>query len=177
MENDQVPPVQSVPQSVVPPEQMQQPPQTSLSKKVIIIGGIILIVVIVLLSVAFYVLRTKGSDQVNSVTPTPVNAPTITLVPTVIPSITMTLEKGKSQIIPDTDIKIEYIGANIPNPNCADCSSTTNVTLQKDSISKTLNFLCGGIAGKCLDKLSEFGYEITLTSGTETVATVSIKKL
>lgn len=178
MENDQMPPAQPVSQPVASPDLMQQPPQASSSKKMIVIGGIVIVVAVLLLGVAFFILRTNSSSQVSSATPTPsTNVPTITLVPTVAPSITMTLEKGKSQTIPQTDIKIEYIGSNIPNPNCADCSSTTNVTLQKDSVTKTLNFLCGGIAGKCLDKLSEFGYEVTLINGTETTVTVSIKKL
>ena len=177
MENDQVPPVQSVSQPVVSPELMQPQQTSSSNKKIIIIGGIVIVVVMLLLAVAFLITRKNSSPQTSSITPTSVNAPTITLVPTAVPTITMTLEKAKSQVIPGTDIKIEYIGANIPNPNCADCSATTNITLQKSSDSKTLNFLCGGITGKCLDKLSEFGYEVTLTSGTETTAMVSIKKL
>lgn len=172
-----MPPAQPVSQPGASPELMQQPQQASSGKKMIVVGGIVIVAAVLLLGVAFFILRISSSRVVNSVTPTPsANEPTITLVPTTVPSITMTLEKGKSQVIPGTDIKIEYIGANIPNPNCADCSSTTNVTVQKATETKTLNFLCGGIAGKCLDKLSEFGYEVTLTSGTETTATVSIKK-
>ena len=161
--------------------QVEAPPpvlvDNSRQKRLLIIIGLIIVVAIILFGGIVLFMRSNQTSQVNSVTPTPsINSPTITLVPTKVPTIDMTLEKGKVQTIPGTTITIEYLGANIPNPNCADCSSTTNILLQKGGVDKTLNFLCGGIAGKCLDKLSEFDYEVTLTSGTETTAKVSIKQ-
>ena len=177
MENDQQRPIpQPIQQPAAVPPQAPIPVQKK-SKMLIIIITVVFILILIA-GAAFVLLRKKEvTTPVDTITPTPVvSVPSVTLVPTVDSGIEMTLEKGKAVVIPTTIIQIQYIGANVPNPNCMDCSATTNITLQQAGVVKTLNFLCGGLVGKCTDKLTEFGYEVNLQNASETTAKVKIKK-
>ncbi len=172
-------PVTSVPQDPVvsPPSVLPQDSPKSRKPPAIIIGCIIFILVIIL-AVAFLFGSANGFSS-KKLKPTPsVNIPTITNVPspTINPFIELTLEKGKTVAIPNSDVTIQYIGASIPNPKCFDCESTTDLILTRKDVQNKLNFTCGGIAGKCTETLSGFALDIVLGEITDKTVNVKIKK-
>ena len=175
------------------PDQQQQPlsvdkqplpqaviPYQGKSKKSVIIAAIVVFILLIIITTAVVLYRKEGkSNSIPIPTPsTAVGIPVKTPIPTVPTdtSIRLNLEKEKVVKIPTTDITIEYIGASLPNPKCFDCISTTDIALIKNSIRKILSYSCGGIAGKCTDKITEYDMEVTLENSTDTAAQVKIKK-
>ena len=135
--------------------------------------GIFLLLIILGGSSIFFIIQNK---QIILIEPTKKQLNTITYVPTQETPIEIILKKGKQVFIPNSEVKIVYVGADIPNPNCIDCSTTTNLVIEKNKIEKNLNYLCGGIAGKCTDKLEGFDYQIELVDISQTSAKVRIVK-
>lgn len=168
-------PDQPQPPVVVDQNAISSPTNQKNSKRIILIAIVMCIALIIIFGSFF--IYSNNSNVAPTVTPG-MKAPVITPVPT-IPSaipIKMSLTKGKIVTVPTTNVTIEYIGAVLPNPKCFDCISTTDLALVKDDIRKILSYSCGGIAGKCTDKVSEYGLEVTLENSTDSTAQVSIKK-
>lgn len=174
MENNAPDPQQSpvvIPQQPVPNTTSQRN-----SKRIILIAIVTCIALIIIFGSFF--IYSNNPNVTPTVTPG-VKAPVITPVPTIPSSTTpikMNLIKGKIVTVPTTNVTIEYIGAVLPNPKCFDCITTTDLALVKDDIRKILSYSCGGIAGKCTDKVSEYGLEVTLENSADSTAQVSIKK-
>ena len=180
MENNQ--PV-TVSQEPTPPVETPQPPiipaAKSSNKKVLIILGIVF--VLILVSVMLYLAIGKKMTSVVVPSPTPVpttgQQPTPAVSPTSAnPIIELTLVKGKAITIPNSDITIVYKGQSAFNPKCVDCSTTTDIVLTRLKDEQKLSYVCGGIAGTCTEKISAFGYEVSLGKITEESATVKVQK-
>lgn len=182
MDNNQVvqtpqpAPVQEAP---IQPLHVQQFSPRS-KKPVILIAGIIVIILLIVFAAVLFVIPKNNSQISNIPTPTLV-VPTLAVTgspisPTISAAIEMMLEKGRQIDIPNSDVKILYVGADIPNSNCIDCSTTTDISLEQKGSEKKLQYLCGGIAGTCTDKLVGFGFQIELVNANETSATVKILK-
>lgn len=181
MENNQPVPPQPVSPAPPPPAVSQPLPQgVGRSKKPFIIVGLVILVMILLLIAGLFYMRSGSTDPTNIPTPTDVPAPTAptTQEPSLTPStaIEMVLDKGRKTAIPNSDVEIMYVGADTPNPNCIDCSTTTDFILEQKGNEEKLQYLCGGIAGLCTEKLSGFGLEVELVNTTETHATVRVLK-
>lgn len=164
-----------------PPPDIIVPPQGKSKKPIVILAVLVLLIIVV--ATVFFVFYKKGNKSTSDIVPTPTRSiPFPTSIPTLIPTvpadtaIRLNLIKGKVMQIPTTDVTIEYIGASLPNPKCFDCISTTDIALIKKDIKKILSYSCGGIAGKCTDKIIEYKMEVTLENTTDTTAQVIIKK-
>ena len=166
---------QQQPPTVAPQPAPFNPTQQGNSKKIIFVAIAALIILIIIFG-SFFVFN-NNSNVIPTVTPG-VKAPIITPIPTIQSEapIKMNLTKGKIVTIPTTNVTIEYIGAVLPNPKCFDCITTTDLALVKDDIRKILSYSCGGIAGKCTDKIVEHGLEVFLENSTDSTAQVSITK-
>ncbi|MDO8270112.1 MAG: hypothetical protein Q7T54_05600 [Candidatus Levybacteria bacterium] len=182
MDNNQVvqpPSPASVQEAPIQQLSMQQVPPRS-KKPIIVVAVIIVVILLIVFAAVFFVIPKNNSQISNIPTPTLV-APTLSatgapISPSISAAIELTLEKGRQIDIPNSDVKILYVGADIPNPNCIDCSTTTDISLEQKGIEKKLQYLCGGIAGACTDKLVGFGFQIELVNANETSATVKILK-
>ena len=169
-------PDQSQSPIVVDQNAMISPTSQKNTKKIILIAIIVCITLVIIFGSFF--IYSNNSNVVPTVTPG-VKAPVITPVPTISSStapIKMSLIKGKVVTVPTTSVTIEYVGAILPDSKCFDCIATTDIALVKDDIRKILSYSCGGIAGKCTDKIIEYGLEVTLENSTDSTAQVSIKK-
>lgn len=154
--------------------------QNSKKRTMLLIGGFF--VVILLFGYGIFLFFSNSKTSSTNPEPTPTKA-----IPTPQEEVTQTpdpndgsfeivLQKAKKVSIQNSDVNITYVGANIPNPNCFDCSQTTDIVLEKLGEEIKLGYLCGGIAGNCTDKLKGFGLEIELKSANDSSATVRIKK-
>lgn len=179
MDNNQ-PVMQQPIAPVVAPMQPPVPSQSSSSKKrtLLLAGGFLVVILLFVYGIFLFFSSPNATQPVKSqLTPTPYipnTRVTENPVPTIQGTIQLTLEKGKQITIPNSDVKILYVGSDLPNPNCMDCSTTTDVTLEQKNVEKKLQYLCGGIAGSCTDKLNGFGLQIELENATETTARVKI---
>lgn len=162
---------------VDPPLDPEQPKKNS--KRTFLIGGILLAVILLVILMGLFLLK-KQIPLRTFPTPTPVPSQTVSptgVIPTAgNPVIQLSLVKGKSIVIPDSDVTIQYSGQSAPNPKCVDCSTTTDIVLTKQNIAKKLSYMCGGIAGTCSDKLSAYGYDVSLGATTETTTVAKIQK-
>ncbi len=179
MDNNQPVTVTQQPAPPVEPTQVPiVPPEKKSNKKLLMLLGIVL-ALILLFAVLYLAMGKKMTSVVPSPTPVPTTAqqPTLAVSPTSAnPIIELTLVKGKTVAIPNSDITIVYKGQSAANPKCVDCSTTTDVVLTKLKDEQKLSYVCGGIAGTCTEKLSGFGYEVSLGKITEESATVKVQK-
>lgn len=165
-------PVETPPPPIIPPAKKS-------NKKLLIILGIVLI--LILLSVVLFFTMGKKMTSVVAPSPTPIPTTTQKPTPTVSPTsanpvIELTLVKGKATAIPNSDITIVYKGQSAPNPKCVDCSTKTDIVLTRLKNDQKLSYVCGGIAGTCTEKLSGFGYDVSLGKITDVSAVVKIQK-
>lgn len=178
-------PLQGLQNSQVPQPApvLSNTPPSPRSKKVWILVSIVALTVLIIGIIGFFYINNTSSNSGVVPSPTSPVALSITPIQTTAPSpvvrnpiIELILEKGKKILIPDSDVEIEYMGADIPNQNCVDCSTTTDLVLTQKGTEKKLQYLCGGIAGTCTDKLSAYGFNIELVTASEISATVKILK-
>jgi len=148
-------PYESIP--VVPP-QIKSP----IPKKIIIL---IVIVLLLISSVLFFILQKqslkKPVDYIP-ITPSVTSKQVTPSISAVINEI-VTLKKGINTTVPNADISLTFISKEDPPRGCADCFSTTEIEIRTKSETKSLLYVCGGIAGNCTRKLDAYGYNVELT--------------
>lgn len=159
----QAPVQQAPPAPPVPPATPQQVPKKS--KKPLIMGIIIMLVLLVLAIAGYFIFIKNTPLPVVAPTPTPTQSNPSTPIPTASSaalSETVILKKGIEAVVPRTDIALTFVqGPDLPE-NCIDCISTTIITIRQGSNKEELNYSCGGIAGECINKLSQFGINVEI---------------
>lgn len=190
MENKTVPPTLKNPNVLQQsPEGVQvtsslPPPLPSSSprpKKIILVIAGIFAVILVLGIGSFIYLGQQGNSAGNPITPaipSDILTPSDTSypTPTAISKIKLSLIKGQKILIPNSDVSLTFIGADISNPECFDCTSTTDILAEQGNRENTLQFLCGGIAGDCIDIVTAFGYKIELGETSDSSIIVYVEK-
>lgn len=150
------------------------PPPRSRKKIVLIV---LALATLLLAGLGFLITQKEDMGQNNSSnTPIASPSPSSDSPTTQDNEIKMTLIKGETKIIPETDISITYVNPPHEDPNCFDCSTSTDIELKNASETKMLNFTCAGLSGNCINELVSHGVEIILEKSDENTASVIIRQ-
>lgn len=117
--------------------------------------------VVVSLGVVFFLTLARGNKTVLSPTSQPFPSRAL---PTPTP---LALYKNVPTRVSGTPITLTLTVHSVPSKNCADCTEVTQIRVASPSQTKNLEYVCGGVAGKCTTQQDAFGYRIELVDSTQ----------
>jgi len=130
----------------------QVPSQKPRGKLLVLLIGLIVIMVFFIVGVVATVIG-RSVNNVESdidVSQTPKIVATTTPIPTMgEQKIELVLKIGEEIDIPASQYKLRLDSLEGQSENCADCISTTNISVIRNDEETTLIFSCGGFAGTC----------------------------
>lgn len=166
-------------ESGTPPE--VQTKKNFINKKLLIFIGITAIIAMICLLIAFFVMSKKNPPISNTsdTTPTQQNISPSPQVVTEEKKYDIVLKKGELVQVPDENISFRFDTVEIPDKNCIDCLSITEISYVIDGQEEKMVFRCGGIAGNCesTKDVGRFRIELQASNSTSVInASVYIKK-